>query len=346
MVHRILGILAIPLLLFAFTKSVTHPKLISDSRWCDICGMNLPKFFKTNHAVVLKDGSKKEYCSLHCFAQDYRKIGEKVERILVVDGATGEWIEAPQAFYVVGSDVEGTMSPVSKIAFKSREEAEKFVREHGGEIMDFDEVLKIALKSLERENERIMRKKRLKIYPMGKMLYKRYCKEGVDKGQFHSLSELKEYLLRTCPPEIRENGKRLQALALYIWEAKDRKRVEVPKEAKCPICGMFVAKYPRWAALIVTSDGEKLYFDGVKDMMKYYLRHRDRVREVIVTDYYSGEAIDGKRAYYVLGSDLYGPMGKELIPFKREREAREFMRDHGGRVIRFDEIDGKVIEKL
>jgi nitrous oxide reductase accessory protein NosL len=33
-------------------------------------------------------------------------------------------------------------------------------------------------------------------------------------------------------------------------------------------------------------------------------------------------------AYYVLGSDIYGPMGRELIPFEKEADAKEFIKDH------------------
>ncbi len=43
----------------------------------------------------------------------------------------------------------------------------------------------------------------------------------------------------------------------------------IPSDAKCHVCGMFVAKYANWAATIKT-DKETFYFDGVKDMMKFY----------------------------------------------------------------------------
>jgi hypothetical protein len=36
-----------------------------------------------------------------------------------------------------------------------------------------------------------------------------------------------------------------------------------PKD-KCPVCGMFVAKYPDWVAALVFSDGSTVFFDGVK----------------------------------------------------------------------------------
>jgi nitrous oxide reductase accessory protein NosL len=115
---------------------------------------------------------------------------------------------------------------------------------------------------------------------------------------------------------------------------------------------MFVAKYPKWAAEMVV-DGKKHYFDGVKDMMKYYIfdgdfpYDRKKIEKMDVTDFYTLEAIPAKEAYYVLGSKLYGPMGNELIPFKTEQEAKDFIKDHGGdRIVRFDEITPKMVMAL
>jgi nitrous oxide reductase accessory protein NosL len=37
---------------------------------------------------------------------------------------------------------------------------------------------------------------------------------------------------------------------------------------------------------------------------------------------------------------MYGPMGKELIPFEKKIEAQEFMKDHKATaVLKFEEID-------
>ena len=58
-----------------------------------------------------------------------------------------------------------------------------------------------------------------------------------------------------------------------------------------------------------------------------------------MTDYYSVAAIDGRKAFYVIGSDVRGPMGKELVPFAKKADADAFLKDHRGqKVLRFDEI--------
>jgi copper chaperone NosL len=124
---------------------------------------------------------------------------------------------------------------------------------------------------------------------------------------------------------------------------------------KCPVCGMFVAKYPDFVAAILFNDGSYAVFDGTKDMFKYYfdMKKYDRARSpsdiksIQVTSYYSLNPIDGRQAFYVLGSDVYGPMGIELIPFASQAEAQEFMKDHKGKSIQtFGEITREVIEKM
>jgi nitrous oxide reductase accessory protein NosL len=58
-----------------------------------------------------------------------------------------------------------------------------------------------------------------------------------------------------------------------------------------------------------------------------------------VTEYYGLSRVDARDAWYVVGSDLLGPMGHELIPFDSRAAAEEFMRDHDGRrILRFEEV--------
>jgi copper chaperone NosL len=116
---------------------------------------------------------------------------------------------------------------------------------------------------------------------------------------------------------------------------------------KCPVCGMFVKKYPDWTAQIVFKDGAYAVFDGAKDLFKCYHdmakylpgKQLKDIDSVYVTDYYAIQLIDGLAAYYVIGSDIYGPMGRELIPFATREDAKEFMKDHKGKaVLKFNEV--------
>jgi copper chaperone NosL len=128
----------------------------------------------------------------------------------------------------------------------------------------------------------------------------------------------------------------------------------ITEKSRCPVCGMFVAKYSQWVTQINMSDGRTEFFDGVKDMMAYYFAPQQfgapqgiTVGQIYVRDYYSLEWIDGQKAMFVTGSDVYGPMGHELIPFTGQAGAENFFKDHhGSAMYSFSEITSELIESL
>lgn len=123
----------------------------------------------------------------------------------------------------------------------------------------------------------------------------------------------------------------------------------------CPVCGMFVAKYPEWVAAAVFKDGHAHYFDGAKDMFKF-LRDLGRydpghktadIAVLAVTDYYGVRTIDARDALFVVGSDVLGPMGHEPIPLATRADAEEFMADHKGkRILSFDQVGAEILRAL
>ena len=137
--------------------------------------------------------------------------------------------------------------------------------------------------------------------------------------------------------------------------AADLKPRKAGPNDKCPVCGMFVAKYPDFAAQVQFRDGSTVHFDGAKDMFTYYLnlsryapgKKPADITAVFVTSYYDVKMVDGRTAFYVVGSTVYGPMGRELIPFARESEARDFLKDHKGKsIIRFRDVTPAVLRPL
>jgi nitrous oxide reductase accessory protein NosL len=124
---------------------------------------------------------------------------------------------------------------------------------------------------------------------------------------------------------------------------------------KCAVCGMFVAKYPDWSAMIEYRSGRRVWFDGTKDLIKGYSnpakyglpKERAEIKAIRVKDYYSLTLVDGRTALYVIGSDVLGPMGKELIPFAKEKDARGFQKDHlGEKILRFNQLTAELLKKL
>ena len=343
-----------------FTKRASNePILIQEGakkQWCPICGMSLKKFYKTSHAT-----GKKQYCSMRCLAVDIGSIPSNKD-IKVVDAKTEKLIDAKSAFYVVESDIVGTMSEVSKLAFANKDDAKAFAEEYDGEIVDFQKAFEMAKSSLASDIAMLNKKKQKKIYPMGKKIFEAKCKEDINLTKFNQINELKSSLINDGLCKSLK-GMQSQAVTLYLWEVKRAKVlgnsgeiIKVKKDEKCPVCGMFTYKYPKWVAQIFYKNHHHS-FDGVKDLMKFYFNpmkwgryensKKEQIKNILVTDYYSQKAIDGTKAYYVIGSDVLGPMGNELIPFEQEADAKTFSSDHHGKsIVRFDKIEQKEVFKL
>jgi copper chaperone NosL len=126
-------------------------------------------------------------------------------------------------------------------------------------------------------------------------------------------------------------------------------------KVRCSACGMSVAMFADSNARIEFKDSTRAVFDGAKCMFKYHLdvkkydpsKSRDDVSAIFVKDYNSKEDIDARLAFYVVWSDVYGPMGHEPIPFRNDSEAKKFMKDHQGKqVLKLAEITTELITSL
>jgi copper chaperone NosL len=128
-----------------------------------------------------------------------------------------------------------------------------------------------------------------------------------------------------------------------------------PPKYKCPVCGMFVAMFADWNSRVELKDSTVAFFDGAKCMFKYYLdlkkydpsKNKNDITAISVKDYDSKTSIDALRAYFVVWSDVYGPMGHEPIPFEKEANAKKFLKEHKGKkILRFKDINAKLIWSL
>ncbi len=342
-------------------KATSKPKLLQDGQekeWSPLFGKKLADNYKTSYIAKLKTNARvRQYCCIDELALDMQEYGIDTNDIKVIDATSEKYIDAKNAYFVINSKIKPNYGKNFTIAFKSKQDAEKFLKRYGGKTVDFKTAISLAKKNI-KSNQRYMDKiYKKKIYPMGKKIYKKKCKE-IDSTDYIEINELEADIKydKICG-NLRE--KYIEPLALYLWNVKRKGdlgevegRVVVKEDEKCPVCGMFTYKYPRWAAQIFYKHGSHEHhfsFDGVKDMMKFYFNpmkwgnypnvKREAITKMLVTDYYSQKALDARNAYYVIGSNIYGPMGHELIPFATLEEAQNFKKDHRGeKILKFDEI--------
>ncbi len=131
----------------------------------------------------------------------------------------------------------------------------------------------------------------------------------------------------------------------------------VPKDARCPVCGMYPARAPDWAAQLIFSNGDAQFFDSPLSLFMYLGdvaryspgRSADDVAAQFVTDA-SGPSrrwIDAKSAFYVVDSSARGPMRAGNLPaFATQQAARQFAEQRGGDAKAFADIDTALVQRL
>lgn len=318
---------------------------------CYISGEDLNKT-KTKYTAILDDNTTREYASIRFLAKDYDNIAKKIYKVYTQDTKTNQQINAIEAYYLVNSKIIENYSAYSKLPFASEEDAKYYAKQYGGNIRNFDFSIYLAFRDLEKD-EKNDEQKYKKMYFRGENIDKKMCNDlNITK---ENLYEYIKYITTTnvCG---NLNNKNIQALAYYL-ENKNKytkstiQIIQVPQDAKCPVCGMYVIKYPKWVAL--ASDNAHIhYFDGNKDFFKFILNpkqffHTEKLDNLFVTDYYTLEKIDAKNAFFVVGSNVLGPMGHELVSFKTKESAQNFFKEHfAKKIYTFDEINQDIVYNL
>lgn len=194
--------------------------------YCPNCGMHLVKYYKTSHAVTFKDGTSRQFCSLHCLVDEsemgfLRDKKEKITQILVADVDSLKMIDAKSAFYVVGSKIKGTMSGNGQYAFATKVGAETFMAQNGGKIISFDEAYTLSLKDFTNDMKMLKAKRDEGVYTMGKDVMTKFCDEAkVMTIHAHNMGETKQALKDTGACKADLTDMQLQAVTLYYWDIK------------------------------------------------------------------------------------------------------------------------------
>ena len=145
----------------------------------------------------------------------------------------------------------------------------------------------------------------------------------------------------------------LASPAAELMELPDGPKLDLTQ--KCPVCGMIIGgkdgqgvtvtyKDGRAAgfagvAAAVFKDGHVVGFEGARCLFIYnsvpekYSISVATIARQYVTDFLSKKMIELPKAFLVLGSNVKGPMGYELVAFSSVQEASKFASENDGKWI-------------
>jgi len=208
-----------------------------EQTYCPLCSMNLKMCWKTNHWLTFSDGTRTGYCSIHCASEVFQQRATEIDRWEVTDYDTERLVDARKAHFLIGSNLPGTMTPVSKLAFAAMDTAKTYQEKHGGTVGSLDDALQRALEG-RGEDMAMIKEKVAKMSAMGNDLSRKHgcytCHgEGGSGGKaaawnskdfarrMNSRVKVKEAVLGGAHGMEGYGGKiteqELHAITVYLW---------------------------------------------------------------------------------------------------------------------------------
>ncbi len=118
-------------------------------------------------------------------------------------------------------------------------------------------------------------------------------------------------------------------------------------EERCRTCGMKIDRASPWRAELIDGAERPLAaFDTPRCAFLAWRGGKVPASDVRVSEYYDRTARRGRDLRFIVGGDVLGPMGPDLVPVDPAR-ATKFIQDHGAeRALRVDEITAEVLGTL
>lgn len=128
--------------------------------------------------------------------------------------------------------------------------------------------------------------------------------------------------------------------------------VDLDRSHDCKVCGMIIVDFPGAKAQMHYKNGKYDAFCSTLDMFLFYFQP-DRpanIAAIYVNDmgradqeHPKGHWIDAKSAFYVQGGNVTGPMGEAMVPFSDMKDADAYVKKHGGKIIKFEEVTAAML---
>jgi nitrous oxide reductase accessory protein NosL len=114
---------------------------------------------------------------------------------------------------------------------------------------------------------------------------------------------------------------------------------------------MYPARYPEHRCQIMTGDGKTHHFCSSQCLVNFlanpkeYLKKDVKAKSVWVTIPQEQSYEYAMGLYYLVGSSITGPMGKEAIPYRSKAVAEAAASKHGGKIVRFNKLTPLLINR-
>lgn len=133
-----------------------------------------------------------------------------------------------------------------------------------------------------------------------------------------------------------------------------KQAVAIESSDECHLCGMIISNFPGpKGESFQTGSEEVLKFCSTRDLFAYILQPENerQVQQIFVHDMSQTpwqkpndeHFIDAKAAWYVIGSNQMGAMGKTLASFGKQEDAQAFSKKYGGKLYQFSDITIDII---
>ena len=117
-------------------------------------------------------------------------------------------------------------------------------------------------------------------------------------------------------------------------------------EERCKNCGMKIDPKSAWTARLVAPDGTLVSFDTPRCALTSWRSGKTQAKALRVQEYYDRVWRDAVEVRFVIGGDVLGPMGPDLVPVDGPRAAK-FVQDHGAdRALPIDQVTMEVLNTI
>ena len=130
---------------------------------CKYCGMDREKFAHSRVLIEYEDGTAVPLCSIHCAAVDLAINIDKTPKVIRVgDYGTKNLVDVEKAFWVIGGSKMGVMTKRAKWAFETKEGAEAFKKENGGDLANFEQAIKASYEDMYQDTRMIRERRKMR----------------------------------------------------------------------------------------------------------------------------------------------------------------------------------------